>query len=99
MQDLILVDPDDEMEVRAIIAFNGRLQTRFVLDSTPLNEVMALFQASALLHNSPEQIENRNGHGLCRVRYINANHPRGKRASLAEVAHPPHGGCQAHDHL
>lgn len=43
-QDLILVDPDDEMEVRTIISFNGRTHLRFVIDTTPLNEAMSLFQ-------------------------------------------------------
>jgi len=46
VKDLILVDPDDEIEVRTIISFNGRANVRFVLDTTPLNEVMSLFQKS-----------------------------------------------------
>jgi len=46
VKDLILVDPDDEMEVRTIISFNGRTHLRFVIDTTPLNEAMSLFQKS-----------------------------------------------------
>ena len=48
VKDLILVDPDDEMEVRTIIAFNGRAHMRFIPDSTPLNEVMNLFKQSQI---------------------------------------------------
>jgi metal transporter CNNM len=38
-KDLILVDPDDELELRTLVAFQGKANVQFILDSTPLNEV------------------------------------------------------------
>ena len=51
-KDLILVDPDDEVEVRAIIALQGCASgggnnsdgVQYILDVTPLNEVFKLFK-------------------------------------------------------
>ena len=52
-KDLILVDPDDEVEVRAIIALQncaggnlvgGSDGVQYILDVTPLNEVFKLFK-------------------------------------------------------
>ena len=41
-KDLILVDPDDEVEVRALIAFQNK-SVQYISDATPLNEVGFLF--------------------------------------------------------
>ena len=43
-KDLILIDPDDEVEVRAIVALQGTDAVQFILDVTPLNEVFKLFK-------------------------------------------------------
>lgn len=43
-KDLILIDPDDEVEVRAIVALQGDAPVQFILDVTPLNEVFKLFK-------------------------------------------------------
>eukprot|EP00803_Ostreobium_quekettii_P010420 evm.model.scf_2415.3 EVM.evm.TU.scf_2415.3 scf_2415:19294-23984(+) len=37
-KDLILIDPDDEVEVRAVLAFHGRHHERFLADDTTLRE-------------------------------------------------------------
>lgn len=46
VKDLILLDPDDEIEVKTVITFHGRAGVRFILDSTPLSEVFRLFKQS-----------------------------------------------------
>ncbi|CAD7701894.1 unnamed protein product, partial [Ostreobium quekettii] len=43
-KDLILIDPDDEVEVRAVLAFHGRNHQRFLLDSTTLRDVLNTFK-------------------------------------------------------
>jgi len=45
-KDLILIDPDDEVEVKAVLAFHGMHHARFVPDNISLHEVMSLFKHS-----------------------------------------------------
>ena len=45
-KDLILIDPDDEVEVKAVLAFHGMAHARFVSDHTRLHEIMSLFKHS-----------------------------------------------------
>ena len=45
-KDLILVDPDDEIEVKTLMSFQG-VNVKRVIDSTPLNEVFRMFKASS----------------------------------------------------
>ena len=44
-KDLILIDPDDEIEVSAVLSFHGKMMKR-ILDSTPLHEVFKMFKSS-----------------------------------------------------
>ena len=44
-KDLILVDPDDEIEIKTLMSFQG-VNVKRVIDSTPLNEVFRMFKAS-----------------------------------------------------
>lgn len=38
-KDLILVDPDDELEIQTVISFHGKAHVQYILDITPLDEV------------------------------------------------------------
>ena len=38
-KDLILVDPDDELEISTVISFHGKAHVQYILDMTPLDEV------------------------------------------------------------
>ena len=49
LQDLILVDPDDEVEIRAILAFHGDRSAGYVKcvkDETTLDRVFKYFKSS-----------------------------------------------------
>ena len=48
-KDLILVDPDDELETRTLVSFQGRAMTHFILDITPLHEARARARASGAM--------------------------------------------------
>ena len=43
-KDLILIDPDDEVEIKAVLAFHGFGHVRFVADHTRLHEILSLFK-------------------------------------------------------
>ncbi|KAK9806553.1 hypothetical protein WJX73_000035 [Symbiochloris irregularis] len=43
-KDLILVDPDDELEISTVISFHGKAHVQYILDITPLDEVFKLFK-------------------------------------------------------
>ncbi|EIE24396.1 DUF21-domain-containing protein [Coccomyxa subellipsoidea C-169] len=45
-KDLILVDPDDELEIRTLVTFQGKHTVQYILDITPLNEVFKLFKTN-----------------------------------------------------
>ncbi|CAL8467383.1 g6920 [Coccomyxa elongata] len=45
-KDLILVDPDDELEIRTLVTFQGKDTIQYILDITPLNEVFKLFKTN-----------------------------------------------------
>lgn len=45
-KDLILIDPDDEVEVKAVLAFHGMQHARFIPENTALHEVLAKFKLS-----------------------------------------------------
>lgn len=38
-KDLILVDPDDELEIQTVISLHGKAHVQYILDITPLDEV------------------------------------------------------------
>lgn len=45
-KDLILVDADDEIEVRAVLAFHGLNRAKFVPDTTRLHDALNIFKTS-----------------------------------------------------
>ena len=46
-KDLILVDPDDELEIQTVISFHGKAHVQYILDITPLDEVQLSHHRSA----------------------------------------------------
>ena len=64
-KDLILVDPDDEIEVSTILSFHGH-RVEWVGDSTPLDKVFAHFNACGqhllcVFPSSPPELHETNG--------------------------------------
>lgn len=45
-KDLILIDADDEIEVRAVLAFHGLNNAKFVADTTRLHDTLNIFKTS-----------------------------------------------------
>eukprot|EP01026_Neomeris_dumetosa_P005709 TRINITY_DN11688_c0_g2_i1.p2 TRINITY_DN11688_c0_g2~~TRINITY_DN11688_c0_g2_i1.p2 ORF type:complete len:448 (+),score=35.26 TRINITY_DN11688_c0_g2_i1:2-1345(+) len=46
VKDLILVDPDDEIDIRTVLAFHGNKSVKYILDTTTLNDVFRMFRMS-----------------------------------------------------
>lgn len=45
-KDLILLDAEDELEIRSVLAFHGMNQAKLISDTTLLHEVLNIFKAS-----------------------------------------------------
>eukprot|EP01023_Acetabularia_acetabulum_P016613 TRINITY_DN18204_c0_g1_i1.p1 TRINITY_DN18204_c0_g1~~TRINITY_DN18204_c0_g1_i1.p1 ORF type:complete len:701 (-),score=110.20 TRINITY_DN18204_c0_g1_i1:329-2431(-) len=46
VKDLILVDPDDEIDIKTVLAFHGSKSVKYILDTTSLNDVFRMFKMS-----------------------------------------------------
>eukprot|EP01024_Parvocaulis_polyphysoides_P010812 TRINITY_DN1379_c1_g2_i1.p1 TRINITY_DN1379_c1_g2~~TRINITY_DN1379_c1_g2_i1.p1 ORF type:complete len:503 (+),score=72.33 TRINITY_DN1379_c1_g2_i1:77-1510(+) len=46
VKDLILVDPDDEIDIKTVLAFHGCKSVKYILDTTSLNDVFRMFKMS-----------------------------------------------------